>query len=71
MNKPQPIKTIRDRRLAYLDSLADSYEQMGYVVHVDGKCNILEVYKPGTVLPRPEAEAAPLFSDVVIEKWVN
>lgn len=32
-----PIKTIHDTRLAYLDSLADSYKEIGYSVKVIGR----------------------------------
>jgi len=39
------IKTIYDKRLAYLDSLAKNYREMNYEVQVNGRENLLLIYQ--------------------------
>ena len=59
-----PIKTISGKRLAYLDSLAISYKEMGYSVKVDGRTSILEVYPKGAEVPKTDEE-------LTIERWTD
>lgn len=40
----QPIKTIYDKRLAYLVSLSRIYEEQGYKIILNGRDNLLEIY---------------------------
>jgi len=60
----KPIKTIYDKRLAYLVGLQDFYKQEGYGTRLDGRNNILEVYPFGTSAPKTEEEKT-------IEKWID
>lgn len=60
----QPVKTIHDKRLAYLVGLENSYKEMGYVTKINGRENLLEVYPAGTIVPKSQEE-------VIIEKWTN
>lgn len=59
----QPLKVIRDRRLAYLVGLEKSYQEMGYTTKLDGRCNILEVFPAGYIIPKTEEQ-------LTIEKYV-
>jgi len=47
----QTIKTIHDRRLAYLVALEGSYKEMGYQTRLNGRDNLLEIYSQGCILP--------------------
>ena len=61
---PRPIKTLHDKRLAYLVSLETSYKELGYVTKLNGRDNLLEIYPAGTVVPKTEEE-------IIIEKWID
>lgn len=39
-----PIKTISNKRLAYLDSLSEAYKEMGYKTLLNGFENVLMVF---------------------------
>lgn len=52
----RPIKTIHDKRLAYLKSLSQVYEEEGYVTVLNGWDNILEIY-PTTFVKEQEHAA--------------
>lgn len=58
------VKTIHDKRLAYLVGLEKSYKEMGYPTKLNGRDNILEVFKPGTEIPQTKEE-------ILIEKWID
>lgn len=60
----QPIKTIHDKRLAYLVNLEVSYKELGYTTKLNGQNNVLEIYKQGTEIPKTHTE-------LVFDKWVN
>lgn len=60
----QPLKTLHDKRLAYLLGLEKSYKELGYVTKLNGRDNILEVYAAGTVIPKTREE-------VIIERWTQ
>lgn len=60
----RPIKTIRDKRLAYLISLESFYKEEGFTTKVNGRENILEIYPAGTVIPKTQEE-------LTIEKWID
>lgn len=60
----RPFKTITDRRLAYLDGLAQIYREQGYGVKVDGFRNLLEVYQKGVEVPKSAEE-------IIIQKWID
>lgn len=63
--KPQtPIKTIQDRRLAYLVGLESFYKEEGYSTKLDGRNNILEVYPKGYEVPKTKEE-------IIIEHWID
>lgn len=59
----QPLKTIHDKRLAYLVGLQDFYKAEGYVTKLDGRNNLLEVYARGVELPKTQEE-------ITLEKWI-
>lgn len=61
---PRPLKTLHDKRLAYLVSLETSYKELGYVTKLNGRDNLLEVYPAGTIVPKTEEET-------IIEKWID
>lgn len=42
----KPFKTLHDKRLAYLVALEESYKEDGFKTRLDGRNNILEIYKP-------------------------
>lgn len=63
-SQTRPLKTIRDRRLAYLVGLQSYFKEEGFTTKLDGRNNILEVYERGTELPKTEEET-------VIEKWID
>ena len=46
----RPIKTIQDKRMAYLVSLSKIYENEGYTIRLDGFKSILEIYQKGVIL---------------------
>lgn len=60
----RPLKTIHDKRLAYLVGLEVSYKEMGYTTKVNGRENLLEIYPAGYEIPKTEEE-------LVIEKWID
>lgn len=60
----RPLKTIHDKRLAFLVGLEVSYKEMGYVTKVNGRENLLEIYPAGTEIPKTEEE-------IIIEKWID
>ena len=60
----KPIKTIRDHRLTYLMAVEKSYNELGYSTHLDMKCNILEVFSKGCIIPQTREE-------ILIEKWID
>lgn len=60
----RPLKTIHDRRLAYLVSLEAIYKEDGYTTKLNGRENLLEIYPAGSVLPKTQEEIA-------IEKWID
>lgn len=60
----RPLKTLHDRRLAYLVSLETSYKELGYVTKLNGRDNLLEIYAAGTVVPKTDEE-------IIIEKWID
>lgn len=62
--QPKPLKTVHDKRLAYLAGLEGFYKEMGYVTKLNGRDNILEIYPTGTELPKT-------FEEVIIEKWLD
>lgn len=64
LQTPKPLKTIHDKRLAYLVSLEGIYKEQGYSTRVDGWHNLLEVYEKGVIAPKTETET-------VIEKWID
>lgn len=60
----RPLKTLHDKRLAYLAALEKSYIELGYVTKLNGRDNLLEVFPAGTVIPKTEEE-------IIIEKWID
>ena len=60
----KPLKTIHDKRLAFLVGLEESYKEMGYTTKINGRENLLEIYPPGYVIPKTEEE-------LTIEKWID
>lgn len=60
----RPLKTLHDKRLAYLISLETSYKELGYVTKLNGRDNLLEVYPAGTVLEKTTEE-------IIIENWID
>lgn len=60
----KPLKTLHDKRLAYLVGLQDYYKAEGYTTKLNGRENLLEVYPKGTELPKTQEE-------IIIEKWIN
>ena len=60
----RPIKTLHDKRLAYLSAIEESYKEMGYSTKLNGRDNILEIYQKGVVVPKTTEE-------VTIEKWID
>lgn len=60
----RPLKTIHDKRLAYLVGLEDYYKAEGFTTKVNGRENLLEIYPAGYVIPKTEEE-------LVIEKWID
>lgn len=60
----EPIKIIRDRRLNYLVSVENSYKELGYSTKLDVRCNIVEVFPKGCIVPQSKEE-------MIIEKWIN
>ena len=42
----KPLKTLHDKRLAYLVALEESYKEDGFITRLDGRNNILEIYQP-------------------------
>lgn len=63
-SQARPLKTLHDRRLAYLVSLEKVYSDMGYSTRLNGRDNLLEVYPAGVEVPKTVEEAA-------IEKWID
>lgn len=59
-----PLKTIHDRRLAYLASLENIYREEGYSTKLNGRDNLLEIYPRGTEAPKTREE-------VIVEKWID
>lgn len=59
-----PLKTLHDKRLAYLVKLEISYKELGYVTKLNGRDNLLEIFPTGTILEKTREE-------LVIEKWIN
>ncbi len=60
----KPIKTLHDKRLAYLVGLESYYKAEGYSTRLNGRDNILEIYAHGVEVPKTEEE-------LVIEKWID
>lgn len=60
----RPLKTIHDRRLAYLVGLEDYYKGEGFVTRVNGRENLLEIYPAGYQIPKTQEE-------ITIEKWID
>ena len=60
----RPLKTLHDKRLAYLVGLEDFYKGEGFVTKINGRENLLEIYPAGYVIPKTEEE-------LIIEKWIN
>lgn len=60
----RPLKTIHDKRLAYLVSLETFYKDEGYTTKINGRENILEVYQKGYIIPKTQEE-------LIIEKWID
>ena len=60
----RPLKTLHDKRLAYLAALETSYKELGYVTKLNGRDNLLEIYPAGTEIPKTEEE-------LIIEKWID
>lgn len=60
----RPLKTIHDKRLAYLVGLAEFYKGEGYQTKLNGRENLLEVWPAGVVIPKSEEE-------ITIEKWID
>lgn len=52
----QPLKTIHDKRLAYLVGLEDYYRGEGYTTRLNGRDNLLEIYPVGCELPKTREE---------------
>ena len=59
-----PIKTIRDSKPSFLESLARSYQEMGYTIQHNKLLGILELYPKGSVIQKTDEE-------LTIEKWTN
>lgn len=69
LKNPQPLKTIHDKRLAYLAALEESYKELGYQTRLDGFNNVLEIHKKEAVLcplATSQQNSAP-----VLEKWID
>lgn len=60
----EPIKVLRDRRLIYLTALENSYRELGYPTKLDARCNLLEVFPKGSIVPKSNDELA-------IENWID
>lgn len=60
----RPVKTIENKKLAYLVGLEDYYKSEGYTTKLDGRNSVLEVYPVGTVLPKTQEE-------IILEKWID
>lgn len=60
----RPLKTIHDKRLAYLANLEISYKELNYVTKLNGRDNLLEIFPAGTVLEKTKEES-------IIEKWID
>lgn len=60
----RPLKTIHDKRLAYLVGLEDYYKSEGFSTRVDGRENLLEIYPAGYEIPKTDEQ-------VIIEKWID
>ena len=60
----KPVKTLHDKRLAYLVGLEDFYKGIGYVTKLNGRDNILEIYPHGSEIPKTHEE-------LIIEKWID
>lgn len=63
-SETRPLKTIGNKKLAYLVGLEDYYKNEGYTTKLDGRNSILEIYPAGTVLPKTKEET-------IIEKWID
>lgn len=60
----QPLKTIHDKRLAYLASLENIYREEGYATKLNGRDNLLEVYPKGFQVSKTREE-------IIIENWID
>lgn len=60
----RPLKTIHDKRLAYLVGLEEFYQSEGYTTKLDGRENLLEIYPVGYQIPKTEEQ-------ILIEKFLN
>lgn len=60
----EPIKTIKDRRLSYLTAIEKSYGELGYATKLDVRCNLLEIFPKGCVVPQTHEE-------MITEKWID
>lgn len=61
---PRPLKTLHDKRLAYLVGLESYYKSEGYTTKLNGRDNILEIYPQGSEVPKTQEEN-------IIEKWID
>lgn len=59
-----PIKVLRDRRLNYLMAVEKSYKDLGYSTKLDVRCNVLEVFPKGCIVPQSKEE-------MMIENWID
>lgn len=59
----RPLKTIHDKRLAYLVGLEDYYKGEGFTTKINGRENLLEIYPVGYEIPKTKEE-------VTFEKWI-
>jgi len=64
VTEQKPLKTITDKRLAYLVGLENFYKGEGYTTKLNGRENLLEVYPAGYVVPKTNEE-------MIIEKWID
>lgn len=60
----RPLKTIHDKRLAYLVGLEDYYRSEGFTTKIDGRNSLLEIYPAGYEIPKTTEE-------IIIEKWID
>lgn len=60
----EPIKVLRDRRLSYLTAMEKSYTELGYGTKLDARCNVLEIFPKGCIIPQTHEE-------MIIEKWLD